>query len=95
MGKLDTMFHEIISYDEFVEKYDYNPDDYQKISVGCNSSNQYVRAIANMLLDLDKLVEDKKMDMRIKHQTGKVVIDQSAWDAIYRKLNKNLEKTEE
>ena len=44
-----------------------------------------------MLLAYDKKVEEVSMDMRIKGQTGKVVIDESVKDSIYRRLVKDLE----
>lgn len=90
MGKIDIMFHEIISSDKLVNEYGYNPDKYESISQGCKSENKYVRTIANMLLALDKNIESQKMDMRIRNKTGKVVLSQSVWDSIYRKLVKDL-----
>ena len=54
MGKIDVLFHEIISDKDMVNAFDYEPDDYTKIDKGIQSRNKYVKAIANMLLQYDK-----------------------------------------
>ena len=91
MGKVDIVFHEIISDEDMVSAFDYRPDDYPTIDKGVKSRNKYVKAIANMLLQYDKKVEEVKMDMRIKNETGKVVIKDNVFEAIYRKLIKDME----
>lgn len=91
MSKIDTIFYEIISNEEMVSAFEYRPSDYPTIAKGCKALNKYVKAIANMLLAYDKKVEEVSMDMRIKGQTGKVVIDESVKDSIYRRLVKDLE----
>lgn len=91
MSKIDTIFHEIISYEEMKNKFDYNPNDYLTISQGIKSSNKYVKALANMLLQYDNIVEEKKMNMRLTNKTGNVVIEESVMESIYRKFVKDLE----
>lgn len=91
MGKIDVIFHEIISNENMVEAFDYEPSDYQTIDRGVKSRNKYVKAIANMLLQYDKKVEEVKMDMRIKNESGKVVIKENVFEAIYRKFVKDME----
>lgn len=91
MGKIDIIFHEIISDEEMVNAFDYIPADYPTIDKGVKSRNKYVKAIANMLLQYDKKVEEVKMDMRIKNETGKVVIKDNIFESIYRKLIKDME----
>ena len=54
-----------------------------------------VQAIANMLLQYDKKVEEVRMDMRIKNETGKVVIKDNVFEAIYRKFVKDMEQAYE
>ena len=44
-----------------------------------------------MLLQYDKKVEEVRMDMRIKNETGKVVIKDNVFEAIYRKFVKDME----
>lgn len=91
MSKIDTIFKEIISDKELVEAFGYNPSAYTSIAQGSKSTNKYVRAIANMLIAYDKKVEEVGMDMRIKGQTGKIVIEDNVKDSIYRRLVKDLE----
>lgn len=91
MGKIDVLFHEIISDKDMVDAFDYEPADYATIDKGVHSRNKYVKAIANMLLQYDKKVEEIKMDMRLKNQTGKVVIKDNILESIYRKLVKDME----
>ena len=91
MGKIDVLFHEIISDKDMVNAFDYEPDDYTKIDKGIQSRNKYVKAIANMLLQYDKKVEEVRMDMRLQNQTGKVVIKDNVFESIYRKLVKDME----
>lgn len=91
MAKIDVIFHEIISDEEMVSAFEYNPNDYPTIDRGVKSRNKYVKAIANMLLQYDKKVEEVRMDMRIRNQTGKVVMKENVFEAIYRKLVKDME----
>lgn len=91
MGKIDIIFHEIISDEEMVSAFGYNPSDYSTIDRGVKSSNKYVRTIANMLLQYDKKVEEVRMDMRIRNQTGKIVLKDNVFETIYRKFVKDLE----
>lgn len=91
MAKIDTIFHAIISDEDMVSAFDYKPADYPTIEKGVKSRNKYIKSIANMLLQYDKKVEEVKMDMRIKNETGKVVIKDNVFEIIYRKLIKDME----
>ena len=91
MAKLDTLFQEIMSDEDMMAEFGYTPADYASIERGSKSRNKYVKAIANMLLQYDKKVEEVRMDMRIKNTTGKVVIKDNVLESIYRKLVKDLE----
>lgn len=91
MGKIDVIFHEIISDEDMVNAFDYKPSDFPTIDRGVKSRNKYVKAIATMLLQYDKKVEEVRMDMRIKNQTGKVVMKENVFESIYRKLVKDME----
>lgn len=50
-----------------VDEFAYKPSVYPTIDRGVKSRNKYVKAIANMLLQYDKKVEEVRMDMRIKN----------------------------
>ena len=91
MGKIDVIFHEIISDNDMVNAFGYNPLDYRTIDKGLRSRNKYIKSIANMLLQYDKKVEEVKMDMRLKNETGKVVIKDNVFETIYRKFVKDME----
>ena len=91
MGKIDIIFHEIISDEDMVNAFDYRPSDYPTIDRGVKSRNKYVKAIANMIKKKKKKVEEVRMDMRIKNETGKVVIKDNVFEAIYRKFVKDME----
>lgn len=91
MGKIDIIFHEIISDEDMINTFGYLPSEYQTIEKGVKSDNKYIKAIANMLLQYDKKVEEIKMDMRIKNQTGKVLVSENILEAVYRKLVKDME----
>ncbi len=91
MGKIDVIFHEIISDENMATSFGYQPADYTSIEKGMKSRNKYVKSIANMLLQFDKKVEEVKMDMRLKNETGKIVIKENVLEAIYRRLVKDME----
>ena len=91
MGKIDVLFHEIISDKDMVNAFDYDPDDYTTIDKGIQSRNKYVKAIANMLRQYDKKVGGVRLDMRLRNQTGKVVVKDNIFESIYRKVVKDME----
>ena len=75
MSKIDNIFVKIISDEAICKEYGINdPQKYQNIAQGLKSLNGYVVAIATVLQQIDKLVEEQKMDMRIRGIQGAVVL---------------------
>ena len=93
MSKIDNVFVKIISDEAICKEYGINaPQKYQNIAQGLKSSNGYVVAIATVLQQIDKLVEEQKMDMRIRGIQGAVVLKEAELKSVYKKIVTLLEK---
>ena len=86
MGKLDTLFLKVINDDELVKAFDINPDTYKDLASGKRSINPYVKAIAEILEQINLKVESEKSMMRIKRKVDSVVLDDAYLQTVYRKI---------
>ena len=94
MSKIDNIFKKVITDEDLVNEYNIsNPDQYTNISQGLHSTNNYVVAIATALKQLDSVIEQVKAEMRIRHKSDSVVIQEADYKKIYKKVITLLERT--
>lgn len=92
MSKTDTLFCRILQDDNLCKEYEIpNASSIQSITEGLRSSNRYVKTIATLVEQLDKVVEAQKMEMRLKKKEGPVVLTESEKKSIYRKMLTQLQ----
>lgn len=92
MSKLDTLFLTIIRDPQFADMIGNDASRVRNIDDGKRAANKYVRTVAEVLEQLNKKIEEKRMEMRLKQQKGNIVIDTSEYQAIYRKVVSLLTK---
>ena len=93
MSKIDNVFAKVISDEAICKEYGINdPQKYQNVAQGLKSLNGHVVAKATALQQIDKLVEEQKMDMRIRGIQGAVVIKDTDLKSVYKKIVTLLEK---
>jgi hypothetical protein len=94
MSKTDNLFKKILEDENLQREYGITDvDRYQNIAAGMRSTNGYVVAIATALDQINKTVEDYRMDMKIRNQSGPIneLKDRDS-KSIYRKIITLLEK---
>lgn len=94
MSKIDNIFARVITDEEIVREYNISrPEQYTNIAQGLRSVNTYVAAITSALKHLDRIIEQEKSDMRIRHQTGSVNLKDADMKSVYKKIITLLEKS--
>lgn len=92
MAKSDLIFQKIISNERFADAYNITATKYQSLDSGRRALQPEVRAVAEIVHDLNIQIDQKKSDMRIRKQSGPVVIDASFFQTLYRKIVSSLGK---
>lgn len=94
MSKTDNLFRKILEDENLQREYDIaDAGRYQNIATGMKSSNGYVVAIATALDQINKTVEEYRMDMKIRNQSGPInELKDGDAKSIYRKIITLLEK---
>jgi hypothetical protein len=93
MSKIDNIFVKVISDEAICKEYDIKDAyKYQNIAQGLKSPNGHIVAIATALQQIDKIVEEQKMDMRLRGTQGAVVVKDTDLRAVYKKIVTMLEK---
>lgn len=92
MNKVDNMFLRIISDEQFASTFDINPSKYRDLNEGKRALNPQVKAIAELIDQLNKKINDVKSDMRIRNKVGPVVLTDTDFNAIYKKVLSMLSK---
>lgn len=92
MAKNDLIFQKIISNERFADAYNITTTKYQNLDSGRRALQPEVRAVAEIVHDLNIQIDQKKSDMRIRKQSGPVVIDVSFFQTLYRKIVSSLGK---
>lgn len=92
MNKADIIFQKIINDEYLVSTFDLEPNKYHSIVEGKKAINPYVRAIAEIVYQLNERISTVRSDMRIRKQAGPVVLDESEFSSIYKKIVSSLSK---
>ena len=90
MSKIDNIFKMVISDADFREEFDVHPEAYGTINDGYNASNLYVRAVAKILLEIDKTVSDMEREKRIMNVKGKIELPDTFKTKLYKMMIKEL-----
>lgn len=86
MNKLDNIFLRIINNRQFGETIGQDAVNIKCIDEGKRAANKQIRAIAEILDQLNKKIEMAKVDMRIRGKAGVVELDNSEYAPIYKKI---------
>ena len=92
MNKVDNMFLKIISDERFASTFDVVPLKYRSLDEGKRALNPHVKAVAEMVDQLNKKINDVKSDMRIRNKVGPVVFTEADFKPIYNKAVSSLSK---
>ena len=92
MAKNDLIFQKIISNERFADVYNVVPSKYPNLDAGKRTLQTEVRAVAEIVHDINFEIERKKADMRIRKQSGPVTLDASFFQTLYRKIVSSLTK---
>jgi len=92
MNKVDYMFLKIISDERLASTFDIIPSKYQSLNEGKKALNPYVKAIAEIVDQLNRKISEVKSDMRIRNEVGPVVLTDSDFKPIYNKVLSLLSK---
>lgn len=92
MAKSDLIFQKIISNKKFADAYNVDPSKYPNLDAGKRALQPEVRAVSEIVHDINFQIEQKKADMRIRKQSGPVALDSSSLQTLYRKIVASLSK---
>jgi hypothetical protein len=92
MEKNDTLFLKVINDERLVANFDIVPSKYSCLEDGKKALHPQVRAIAEILSQMSKRVNEAKMDLRIRNKIGEVVLDEADFQPIYKKVVSLLTK---
>ena len=92
MAKNDLIFQKIISNKRFADAYNVVPSKYPNLDAGKRALQPEVRAVSEIVHDINFQIEQKKADMRIRKQSGPVTLDPSFLQTLYRKIVASLSK---
>lgn len=90
MSKIDNIFNMVISDADFKEEFDVDPEEYETINDGYNASNLYVRAVAKILLEIDRSVSEMEREKRIRNLEGKIELPDTFKTKLYKVMIKEL-----
>lgn len=89
--KIDNIFKRTVSDKTFAEQYDVPIGLYSTIADGMKSNNSHVKMLATTLKAIDKAVEEKKREMRIRNQDSPVVFSDAEKSSLYKKILKQMQ----
>ncbi len=92
MNKVDNMFLRIISDERLASTFDIVPSKYRSLDEGKRAINPHVKAIAEMVDQLNKKINEVKSDMRVRNKVGPVVLTDSDINSIYKKVLSSLSR---
>ena len=92
MNKVDVIFLKIISDERLASTYDIEPSKYRSLDEGKRAINPHVRAIAEMVDQLNRKINEVKSDMRVRNKVGPVVLTDADFKPIYNKIVSSLSK---
>lgn len=86
MSKIDNIFLKIISDEQLANRFDIDPSKYSNIDGGKKAANKYVKAIAELIEQLNVRINNKKDEMKIRHKTGTVALSDVDFQAVYKSI---------
>lgn len=86
------MFLKIISDERLASTFDIIPSKYPSLNEGKKALNPYVKAIAEIVDQLNRKISEVKSDMRIRNEVRPVVLTDSDFKPIYNKVLSLLSK---
>lgn len=89
--KIDNIFKRTVSDKNFAEQYDVPIGSYNNITDGMKSNDGHVKMLATILKEVDKAVEEKKRDMRIRNQDSPVIFSDAEKSSLYKKILKQMQ----
>lgn len=92
MSKVDNVFLKIISDEQFANNFDITPSKYRSLDDGKRAINPHVKAVAEMVDQLNQKINNAKSEMRMRNKVGPVVLTDSDFKPIYNKVVSMLSK---
>lgn len=92
MSKVDNMFLKIINDERLASTFDIVPSKYRSLDDGKRAVNPYVKAIADIIDELNININKVKEDMIIRNKLGPVVMEDADFQPIYKKVLSLLTK---
>ena len=92
MGKVDNIFIRVVRDEKLQRQFDYDATRYRDLAEGKHSANKYVRAIAEIIELLNSKIVEIKSDMKLKHLSGSVAMNDNDFQAIYKTVVSLLNK---
>ena len=92
MSKVDNIFIRVVRDEKLQRQFDYDATRYRDLAEGKRSANKYVRAIAEIIELLNSKIVEIKSDMKLKHLSGPVVMNDNDFQAIYKTVVSSLNK---
>jgi hypothetical protein len=92
MEKYDNLFLRIINDERLITTFDIEPSKYSCLEDGKKASHPQVQAIAEIISQMNRRISDIKSDMRLHNQAGPVVLNETDFQPIYKKIVSLLSK---
>lgn len=92
MSKVDNIFVRIVRDEKLQRQFEYDASRYRDLADGKRSANKYVRAIAEIIELLNLKIVEIKSDMKLKHLSGPVIMNDNDFQAIYKIVVTSLNK---
>lgn len=92
MSKVDNIFVRIVRDEKLQRQFEYDASRYRDLAEGKRSANKYVRAIAEIIELLNLKIVEIKSDMKLKHLSGPVIMNDNDFQAIYKMVVTSLNK---
>ena len=92
MSNIDNIFRRVLADEQLVREFNINAARINSVSDGKRAVNPQVKAIAEILDQLNKKISETKSDMNIRKKSGPVVLADSDFQTIYKKVVAQLSK---
>ena len=92
MSKVDNIFVRIVRDEKLQRQFEYDASRYRDLAEGKRSANKYVRAIAEIIELLNLKIVEIKSDMKLKHLSGPVIMNDNDFQVIYKIVVTSLNK---
>ena len=92
MSKVDNIFVRIVRDEKLQRQFEYDASRYRDLAEGKRSANKYVRAIAEIIELLNLKIVEIKSDMKLKHLSGPVIMNDNDFQSIYKIVVTSLNK---